>query len=580
MTQTPTIVHNDTPYTVDLNRFIALSLLIRDFSYQNPSLISMNIQDQIDDQSFQLLIDAVNSNTCVNILKSIGINNLQGIFDFLKSSIVYQISLFVEEVCQFIIDNNNIKNNFATLNFLTTNCEYSETLDRYFAANLLNLYNLPEFAQITPPTLGRILEKLPNESIFKNPHFISFIVQYIHNFGKESCLILQYFDFKDIYNLDNGKTLDDFISNDLIDFDLIGQKLVNDLKPWSKFHDFDSTAQTNFSKTQIEEFETNIKALERETQLENNRFSAEQTKLKQLQAEYDKLESSFKSFHNQLELSESKIESLTIEKAEAESTLKQLIEEEKQQKRQEELELIAERERIEREQKAKLQQQKEQMAKAKQKQPAKKVEQPPPKQKKVEPKKPVEQPKQEVINEPEPKQQSDESNQLSMPLWCPRPTLHPPEKSFDKTVTLQNLKKIETMLKIVPTEALKGCFSIFGIKIEPVDDMSSKLQQIPENDRATLLDFLARASEEYHQPEICACLGTLLAATDSSCDDYSVSLLLDAAEKKVPEAIYNAGIMAKYGRGVEQSDEMAAEMITEAANLGYDIAFNVVKACL
>ncbi|OHS95165.1 hypothetical protein TRFO_10651 [Tritrichomonas foetus] len=170
----------------------------------------------------------------------------------------------------------------------------------------------------------------------------------------------------------------------------------------------------------------------------------------------------------------------------------------------------------------------------------------------------------EFVEEEEEKNEEQQQQPATMPLWSPKSELKPPQKPFVESQYLENIEKADNFMKIAPTEALKQCFKL--------------IDQRDLNHKAALVDFLYHCAVEMKQPEMCSSLAALLAAKDKTCDDFAVSLLLFAASKDIPDALFNLGVMTRLGRGVMQNDEAAAQMIIKAANMGFEQALQAAGA--
>ena len=101
--QTPTIIHNGTPYDVDLDMFLYLSPLLQELYYKNSYNRPMYITDGLSAPDFQNLVTSINNRNCINVINT---NNTQEVFSFLQTCLVYHIRQFIEDSCQFIINHH------------------------------------------------------------------------------------------------------------------------------------------------------------------------------------------------------------------------------------------------------------------------------------------------------------------------------------------------------------------------------------------------------------------------------------------------------------------------------------------
>lgn len=567
MRQSPTIIHNGTPYNADLDMFLYLSPLLQNLYSQNSYNRPMYITDGLKDHDFQVLVTSINNRNCLNVINT---NSVDEIFSFLQSCLVYHIHQFIEDSCQFII-NRYKKYIVYTLKLISQYEETSNNLDQYIISNMKSLCKKQQFFTIDYFNLKRLLEMKNRKSdISKDPDIVSFIIHYVKDKqSKEFCFLFQFTNFQTIYDIDGGVLLEELINKDLIDFDFLGEKIMKDLKKGNSAKNSSSNQNSNSSNKklaskQIELLEAKIVKTAKECKIESDKIGELKAEQKNLQSESSKVESTLNTVTKQSLNASSKIALLQKEKAELEQKLAALIQEEEESKQtkyeDEEPEKANETNNKTESNTNSNSQSATSNVKNKQTNPQTNE-------------KSVPQTKNEQSS-----QQQQQSEGPSMPYWCPKAKLTPPENQFNEDKFYSNIQKVDKEMKIYPTEALKSCFSIFNIDINDDDNISSKLDQIDSNDRATMFDFLARYSIEFNQPEIAASLAALLAAIDNSSDDLAASLFLGAADKNVPEAILNVGVMARLGRGVIQDDKMAAHMIVKAANIGLNEAISIVKA--
>ncbi|KAK8844387.1 hypothetical protein M9Y10_024245 [Tritrichomonas musculus] len=568
MMRGPTIYHNGTPYNADLNVFLSLSPLLHSL-YLSNSYLPLYIKDGLTEAAFQNLVSSINDHNCLNVLNT---NNIQDILLFLESALVYHVHQFIEETCQFIA--NKYKEHIITvLNLISQYSEISSNLDQYIISNLKSFCKDPQFLAVEYFILLRIFENVNrNTDLSKDTEIINFIIKYVKNKGKECSLLFQFVDFNCVFKIDNGTLLENLIHNDLIDFDFLGEKIVNDLKKSStdpkKEKTQNNTINKNNADKQIESLEAKISNTEKECQAETEKIEELKNEQNILQAESDKVDNFMNSVNKQSTNASNKIALLQKEKAELEQKLALLIQQEEEIKsapfddeiepeeaNQNTSEAISNNNSTENISNSTEISNKQSMTNLDQSTNSTQSDQ--------------------NLNN----SQQQQSGEPSMQHWCPKPKLTPPEQPFIEDIFYENIQKADKQMKIYPTEALKKCFLIFNVDIDKdgEDNFASKLGLIDPNDRATLLDFLTRSSIEFNQPEIAASLASLLAATDESCDDFAASLFLDAAKKNIPEAMLNAGVMARLGRGIAQNDKIAAHMIVKAANSGLDEAISMAK---
>ena len=480
----PSIIHNGTPYDVDLNIFLSLSPIALDLFHQNRS-IPMIITDCLEENEFKSLINAINNNIYSTL-------NSGGAIPLLKSSVTYKIQDFVEKICSFLIRTGNDKEILIAFFSLIQYYSFSVFLDQYITLNFVKFCQFNEFNKVPAYVLYRLLT-MYNIPTPKGQIFTNFIINYIKTNGKIASQLLGFVNFREV-SIDDLQAI---IENDLIDFDVIGNKVLRELT--NVIQSTENSFTTKNSSNAIEQLENNLKNSKNDYDQELIAIDELENEFQKLQLEIIKLEGSFKTASKQLE--NAKTRRIALEKEKMDLELKLNTEEEDQILHFEE---------------------------------------------------------EEEKNDPE----SESVTAQEIHLWCPKSPLHPPSVPFKEETYLKNINKADEYMKPAPNEVVKQAEQIIGES---------------QNSRDILMNFLYHSAIEMKQPEMCSALANIL-MNDPACDDFTLSLLTFAAEKNIPDALFNLGVMARLGRGLVQDDEMAAKNIVASANLGFEQAINAVKA--
>ena len=531
----------ETRYYINLQRFIDYSTYAK-INIKEDGHFPVKLTDSLDDFSFSSFVQYLNDPNSEITPPSV--------IPLIKASLIYDCTKIFDAVQNFLLSPSLIDLDIQVLLFAFNARLVMEKLEAFVSYNISLFINNPNFTNIPPIMIYRICSWY-NPSFAITPDIINFFFKMVSIYGPSATLLFLIVDFSMLH----PDMLLSILNYPGIDTDTVGPLILKHLQKadedMSRIQETISTKTNQIASAHAEKDRLSkvYEQTEQRSRLLTQRLSDLQSKRDQIIEEINKYDAEcqdlskqidevkqktaeYKNEKARLQQEKKKIKRDTEECNEAIATLKQQIADRELQKQAEiqaaEVTRKAEEAKKLAEEKKKLDEerrQKEEEEKLKKQQEQQKEEQVP--------------------------QKSEVREPFKKPILVPL--------SFnEQELKKQFLNKKDIKLNVVPTPELQYSLD--------TEDYS----------RACELEYLWRGVENNDPPSLSS-YGTLLYLTDPSATDLATSLILSAAEKNEPYALYNAAalIMNKIICGLP---ETAAQFIVDAAKQGEPNAGQIVKS--
>ena len=483
---------------------------------------------ELDDKSFGIFAQAINDpNFSVD---------MQNVLEFLKACLVWCVPTFVESTVQFLVQRQCPPRD-TIIAAVRLGCEYRtnhframDVLEHHIASQPEGYLEAEEFAKLPFEAILRIFTWY-NEPVPSTPEFFNFVMRMFHVVGTQATLLLELVDLSKVPAGLLAQLRDVY---DLIDLEIVGDKILRELRPLQRETDRERVASL---KTAILDAQTEKARLVRQYEAATRGLASMKKKCKTAADE-------LKRMHALKDRLNEKMERLNQERQKLEAQVAELVEKRKAAAQEKEAD------------KKEHESQKEQLKEQKAEPAAPEASAPPPEpEKPVEPEAPAPEPEPEPVPEPEPAKQ-----ELVVEPAPTKAYLKIPEELFKLEEFLPRMAnlKAEDLTIFLPEELIENLTR-------------------SDEARAVYLDYLWRNVEMKSRDAI-ADYGALLAAQESESDDLAISLLKYAVEKGSPDAMFNLAVMMKNERGgLKATNDEIAKLLVDAANGGLEAAQHVME---
>ena len=538
---TPTVLHNNTPYYVNLAQFVELSI------YARGNILGVNppiqINDSLDEPTFSLLVQGINDINSFNVTPEI-------VIPVLKAALTFDIPIFLEKIQTVLCNTNLIDLGIQTLEY-ASRYKILENFERFLSFNFISYMRNPHFVNLPCFVIYRIITWY-NPTFSLTPEILDFYFKVLQVHGPQATPIFLTLPFETL----QPQILINILQFPNIDLDTIGpviEKYLHKTEEDRQRLQQDIQQKANSLAASHDEL---VRA-ERELDKAKERQRHLTQKLSELNTKKQNLFGELQSYDEKLEEIAQEISS---KKSATQETLK-LKEKSLQEKNQivketEDLQdaitilkqQIMDRELLQRNAaKAKeLARQDEEARKAASaRQAAEKA--------KLEEQKKIQQQQEEEEKSKQPP--AEQNQEMARPKYV-EPILSGIEFN-DKDFMKAFLQKDDIRINITTPPSLK-----YALETKDVQ-------------RSSELEYLWRC-QDLGDPRSRSDYGALLALSDPFAIDLASTLIFEAAERKEPYALFNAAALILLGK-VDGSKEEASNYIAEAAKLGEPDACLIVK---
>ena len=539
---TPTVLHNNTPYYINIAQFMELSVFARTNITENQKF-PLQINDKLDEPTFSLMAQGINDIDSLMITQ-------ETIFPILLAGLTFDIQKFLEKIQKFLCNTSLVDLGIQTLEY-SLKYKILDILENFIAFNFIFYIRNPRFVNLPCFLLYRIITWYnPNFSI--TPEILDFYFKVLQVHGMKATPIFLTLPFETL----PPQTLIKIFDYPNIDLDSIGPIIEKYLHKTEE--DRQRLQEGIQQKANIlASAQDELDRVKRDLDISKDKQRRFSQKLKDLNAKKENIIAELASYDNKLE---SIAQDIEAKKSVTQETLK-MKEKSLQEKSQivketEELQdvisalkqQIMDRELMQRNAaKAKeLARQDEEARKAASaRQAAEKA--------RLEEQKKIQQQQEEEEKSKAP--QADQNQETARPKYV-EPVLSGIEFN-DQEFFKAFLQKDDIRVNITTPPSLKYALDTKDVQ------------------RSSELEFLWRC-QDLGDPRSRSDYGALLALSDPFAIDLASTLIFEAAERKEPYALYNAAALIMLGK-VEGTNEEAASYIAEAAKLGEPDAALIVK---
>jgi predicted nuclease with TOPRIM domain len=213
MRKTATVVHNGTPYSVNIPRFVECCAHAAHLFADNPRL-PVPVTDLLDEPQFSVLVTAVNT---PNYSPSSAT-----VLSLLKSALVWSSPTFVNLSLNSLLSIADISLIISAIQISHPAGVTFELLEQYSADNLLRFVAVPAFAALPVSVLLRILSWY-GAVIPRSPHFVRFVLNSFKSNGIMANFLLEYIHLGDI----PASELSHFLR--VVDVDIVRDRLIREI---------------------------------------------------------------------------------------------------------------------------------------------------------------------------------------------------------------------------------------------------------------------------------------------------------------------------------------------------------------